>query len=165
MIIDIESRKVKINEDILRIIFENRQLNSEDYESGGMLIGSIIRNSKDIVIEDLTLPIYDDIRSRIKYVRSDKHNEILEKKWIESQHTKMYFGEWHTHPQDSPIPSTQDIKNWKHLLHNSKTRTSILIFIIAGNLAYKVWIGDRNKKRIYKIYEGGYNDRFIKSSC
>jgi len=158
MIVDIGSRKIKINEDILRIIFENRQSTSKDCESGGMLIGSIIRNSKDIVIEDLTLPTNDDIRSRIKYVRSDKHNDILEKKWIESQYTKMYFGEWHTHPQDYPIPSTQDIKNWKYLLHNSKTETYILIFIIAGNSVYGVWIGDRNKKKIKKIYEGGYND-------
>lgn len=158
MIIDIGNKKIKINNDILIPIYDYRQLRPNDCEAGGMLIGSVIRNSNDIIVEDLTLPIKEDIRSRVKYVRSEKHNELLEQKWIESQYTKMYFGEWHTHPQNDPFPSSQDIKNWINLMKKSKTEAEILVFLIAGNASFKVWIGDRKRKNIYQIYEGDYSE-------
>lgn len=70
MIINIGERKIKINCEVLSHIYDKRQVNISDYESGGMLIGSIIRGTKDIIIEDLTLPIKDDKCSRLNYVRS-----------------------------------------------------------------------------------------------
>ncbi|SHH76949.1 integrative and conjugative element protein, VC0181 family [Caloranaerobacter azorensis DSM 13643] len=158
MIIDIGNRKIKINNNILVEIYHSRQLNQRDCEAGGMLIGSIIRDSNDIIIEDLTMPIKGDINSRTRYVRSEKHNKLLEQKWIDSQYTKMYFGEWHTHPQDIPFVSLQDIRNWMNLMKESKTETNLLVFLIAGNTVYKVWIGNRIKKSIHQIYEGDYSD-------
>lgn len=157
MIINIGERKIKINCEVLSHIYDKRQVNISDYESGGMLIGSIIRGTKDIIIEDLTLPIKDDKCSRLNYVRSKKHNELLEQKWIDSQFTKMYFGEWHTHPQEDPFPSQRDIRNWKNLMKKSNTETKILLFIIAGIDIYKIWIGDRERMKIYQVFRGDYN--------
>lgn len=157
MIINIGDRKIKINYKVLSHIYDKRQVNISDYESGGMLIGSIIRGTKDIIIEDLTLPIKDDKRSRLSYVRSEKHNDLLEQKWIDSQFTKMYFGEWHTHPQADPFPSPQDIKDWKNLMKESNTETKILLFIIAGIDIFKIWLGDRERMQIYRVFGGDYN--------
>lgn len=163
MIINIGDRKIKINDEILSHLYDKRQININDYESGGMLIGSIIRGSNDIIIEDLTLPIKEDNRSRLNYVRSEKHNELLEQKWVNSQFTKMYFGEWHTHPQADPLPSSQDVRNWHNLMKESKTETELLIFIIAGIDVFKIWIGDRERLEIYQVYGGDYNGHRITS--
>lgn len=157
MIINIENRKVKISNDVLSYIYSKRQTDANDCESGGMLIGSIIRGTKDIIIEDLTLPIKEDKCTRTSYVRSEEHNKLLEQKWIDSQYTKMYFGEWHTHPQINPFPSSRDIKNWKNLMRQSETETEILIFIIAGINLLKIWIGDRKGMKIYQVFGGDYN--------
>jgi Dinucleotide-utilizing enzymes involved in molybdopterin and thiamine biosynthesis family 2 len=157
MIFEVENRKIKINDEVLINIFKRRQLHENDCESGGMLIGSIIKDTNDIIIEDLTTPIKDDTRTRIRYNRSQKHNKLLEEKWEKSQYTKMYFGEWHTHPQNDPFHSSQDIKNWMNLMRKSKTDTDILLFLIAGNSSFKVWAGNCKRKMIYKAYEGDYN--------
>ena len=106
MIINLGNYDIKINRDIIRNIYQYRQLKAHAYEAGGMLIGSVVKDSKSIIIEDLTVPIDEDIRSRYSYVRSGKHNDLLEQKWKDSQYTRMYFGEWHTHPQNNPSPSS-----------------------------------------------------------
>lgn len=157
MIINIGQRKIKINYEVLSLIYDKRQISVSDYESGGMLIGSIIRGTKDIIIEDLTLPIKEDKCLRTSYMRSEKHNELLEQKWFDSQFTKMYFGEWHTHPQANPFPSSQDIRNWENLMKESKTETKILLFIIAGIDIFKIWIGDRESMGIHQVFRGDYN--------
>jgi integrative and conjugative element protein (TIGR02256 family) len=69
----------------------------------------------------------------------------------------MYFGEWHTHPQEDPFPSQRDIRNWKNLMKKSNTETKILLFIIAGIDIYKIWIGDRERMEIYQVFRGDYN--------
>jgi integrative and conjugative element protein (TIGR02256 family) len=69
----------------------------------------------------------------------------------------MYFGEWHTHHQDNPYYSFQDLTNWKKLMKKSETSTDLLVFLIAGISSFKIWIGDRTKITIRQIYEGDYS--------
>lgn len=156
MIIDVEERNIQINKDILCEIYKWRQTDFDDLEAGGMLIGSIIRGSKDIIIEDLTLPMEGDYRSRTSFVRCENHNRLLEEKWASSQYTQMYFGEWHTHPQFIPKYSPQDRINWMRLMKGSKTDTNMLLYIIAGIDVFKIWLGVRQKNMIKQISIGGY---------
>lgn len=158
MIMDVEERKIQINKDILCEIYKWRQTGSNDLEAGGMLIGSIIRDSNDIIIEDLTLPIEGDYRSRTSFIRCEHHNKLLEKKWADSQYTKMYFGEWHTHPQVIPNHSSQDMINWLKLMEYSKTDTNMLLYIITGIDVFKIWLGIRKSKIIRQISIGDINE-------
>lgn len=146
--------------DVLNTIYNMRQINKEDNEAGGMLIGSIIRNTHDIVINDLTVPVDDDYRTRSKYIRNEIHNQLLERKWIESQHTKMYLGEWHTHPQRYPQYSSQDLKNWSELIKKAQTESKVLFFLIAGTCGYKVWKGSRSRNQILLIFEDDFSKDF-----
>ncbi|WP_165976375.1 Mov34/MPN/PAD-1 family protein [Bacillus salipaludis] len=129
-----------------------------DNESGGMLIGAISDDQKIVMINDLTLPIKEDIQSRFQYIRSEKHNNLLKEKWLASNKTLMYFGEWHTHPQDDPIYSTQDYKNWKMLLNHSNTFTEDLLFLIAGRKHFKIWLGNRKNNKITLLFKGEFSE-------
>ncbi|MDV8111856.1 Mov34/MPN/PAD-1 family protein [Bacillus sp. BAU-SS-2023] len=139
--------KISISNQIVDIIINRRQINN-NYEAGGMLIGSIVANSNEIEINDYTEPLKEDSRNRLTFKRSDKHNEILYEKWKESNFTKLYLGEWHTHPQNIPTPSFIDKISWNTLLFKSNTESDILIFIIGGTSSIEIWIGDRKSKKI-----------------
>jgi integrative and conjugative element protein (TIGR02256 family) len=152
--IKFEDFSIIIYKNVLEAIKKYRQLNLNDMESGGMLIGSITKDEKIVVINDMTFPLKEDIQNRYKFVRSTKHNQLLKEKWLKSEKTLMYLGEWHTHPQDNPEYSSQDYKNWKRLLRDSFTYIDYLIFIIAGRKTYKIWIGSRVNNTIAHVHIG-----------
>ena len=80
-----------------------------------------------------------DIRARFHFFRSEKHHQkAMDELWVASDYTKTYLGEWHTHDEDVPSPSTTDIKEWKRISkgqHNS----SVLFFIIIGRRKIGIW--------------------------
>jgi len=48
-----------------------------------------------------------------------------------------YLGEWHTHPEHSPSPSTIDTHGWQRICN---TRKMPMLFVIAGT-QHRLWIG------------------------
>ncbi|AZK45337.1 Mov34/MPN/PAD-1 family protein [Paenibacillus lentus] len=153
------NNEILVEEHVIEVIQRLRQEDPTDYESGGMLIGSVLTNSNDVVIRDYTLPLMSDYKSRHRFIRKKQsHNAILQQKWEDSNKTVMYLGEWHTHPEMDPHYSPQDIKNWRKLLDKSNTFSDYLVFIIGGIEIYKVWIGCRRTKDIVLVYKGAYNE-------
>jgi integrative and conjugative element protein (TIGR02256 family) len=142
-----KKHRISISETTMDIILKHRQVNNNS-EAGGMLIGSIVANSNKIEINDCTEPLKEDNRHRFGFKRSNKHNEILNKKWCSSSFTKLYLGEWHTHPQEIPSPSFIDKSSWKTLLFKSNTESEILVFLVIGTISMDIWIGDKRNKRI-----------------
>lgn len=149
--------EIFLEEDIINTISKYRQVRGTDYESGGMLIGSVTEDHKQLTINDLTIPIEGDFSSRVQYIRCTEHNEILKEKWASSGNTKMYFGEWHTHPQDNPFYSSQDFKNWEMLLTSVETYIENLFFLIAGRECFNIWIGNRINGKITSLFKGEYS--------
>lgn len=149
--------KFKINEqsllDILdsplKIIYRYRQINYDDCEAGGLVIGYENRETGNYTVVDMTLPGIHDLRSRVLFIRKDSnHIKVLEQLQLKGG----YIGTWHTHPQVDPTPSGTDIIDWKESMEvNNKTR--YLVFIIAGTKQFRVWIGDCKHKRIIEVAE------------
>ncbi len=152
--VNFKDYNIEIKDSVLEIMSKYIQIKSKD-ESGGMLIGSILTDEKTIMINDCTEPIKDDKAGKYEFYRSNKHNKLLERKWIESNYTKMYIGEWHTHPQYTPIPSCIDKRSWEKLMKDSITDSPIVVFIIRGINTMDIWIGDRryNKLERWGNYE------------
>lgn len=157
--VEYKNNIINIEEHVIKVIQNMRQENPADNESGGMLIGSVLSESNDVVIRDYTLPLKGDYQSRCRFIRKKQsHNALLQEKWEESNKTVMYLGEWHTHPEMDPHYSQQDIRNWKKLLNKSNTFSDYLVFIIGGINFYKIWIGYRKKEDIVLVYKGAYNE-------
>lgn len=159
--ISIKFQDIVLNVDnkIIEEIRDRRQVKYQDNESGGMVIGSVVNNSNEIEIRDYTLPQIGDYQSRYRFIRKkQKHNALLQKKWLESNGTVMYMGEWHTHPEHDPHYSQQDMRNWRNLLKKSNTFSDYLFFIIGGIDFFRIWIGNRTNGEIVFIYKGAYNE-------
>lgn len=116
-------------------------------EAGGVLIGRYIRDSRDIVIDEVTVPTAGDRRRRFSFWRTCwTHQQALDQAWQESGSTSTYLGEWHTHPEDIPEPSDIDLKNWQERLKKDIFSGDTLFFVIIGIKTLRSWEG--NKKTL-----------------
>lgn len=138
----IDGGYVKITEDVLKIINSYKQFDKNTNEAGGVLVGRFISNSKNVVIDYVSIPMKGDIRRRRFFNRKRKeHQEFVDKYWNEGEGTFNYIGEWHTHPESIPRPSTIDKSEWKRILKEAKYNSDYLLFCIVGLDSIKLWQG------------------------
>lgn len=143
-----DGNRLKIRDVVLEKMKRYRQDISGATEAGGILIGRIILDSSDLIIDDVSEPMPGDIRKRYRFKRSPKgHQEYFDCLWEESEGRCYYFGEWHTHPEPIPTPSSIDIKNWKRIMRLQQ-EVSSMFFIIVGIKSIRIWQGDRKTGRI-----------------
>lgn len=121
-------RLVVVSALVIKLVARYRQLKAGDPESGGILIG--LRRGEHFEITSATIPQADDKRTRFRFERVERgHADALKKRWAASMGTENYLGEWHTHPEDHPSPSSIDVSEWQRAakLHNQP-----LVMLIVG---------------------------------
>lgn len=129
-----EENYLLIDSDVLRSIASHAQHDITSKEQGGVLIGQY--RGANISILSNTTPQKGDVASRFRFERKCiKHRERVLNEWRNSKQITTYVGEWHTHPEDHPTPSSIDVKHWnKELTKNKK-----LILVIQGRKS--LWVG------------------------
>jgi integrative and conjugative element protein (TIGR02256 family) len=113
-------------------------------EAGGILIGN--QRSPHVEIVDCTTPLPGDRRLPNLFDRCDPgHQNSALTAWQNSGQTESFVGEWHTHPQDFPTPSSIDHKTWEKLLARA---TDPLVFLVLGRKGFWCGLGYRRTLRI-----------------
>lgn len=59
-------------------------------------------------------------------------NNFIYEDFEVSDHTRIYIGEWHTHPEDHPMPSAVDINSIAEIYNKSDIVIDGVILIIVG---------------------------------
>ena len=114
------------------------QNSPEDPESGGILMGKRLRNG-NIIVTDMTIPQKGDISGRYYFKKNKKiHQQLSDKIWEESQGKIIYVGEWHTHPEKIPRPSSIDLSGWRSNTHDQIDNKNY-IFLIVGINEFGLW--------------------------
>ncbi|WP_203583845.1 Mov34/MPN/PAD-1 family protein [Flagellimonas sediminis] len=145
-------KKLKIDEKPIKSMLSYVQDMDEKDEAGGVILGRVIKESNNVVIDVNTEPMEGDIRSRTRFKRGKKrHQKIINEIWKKSEGTCNYLGEWHTHPEKNPSPSSVDIKSWTRILKKDVFSTKYLYFIIVGTESIGVWEGNRENLKIKKL--------------
>ena len=120
----------------------------EAFEAGGVLLGRHIVHTNDIIVDCITVPMQGDQQSRFRFFRSrHQHQKLIDLAWSESGGTSHYLGEWHTHPELCPLPSTLDQLGWQQKISTDQF-IEPLFFVIVGTIAVRVWEGRRNHRLI-----------------
>ncbi|MFP7494750.1 Mov34/MPN/PAD-1 family protein [Terribacillus saccharophilus] len=136
------------------VVFEQyKQIRGTDPESGGILIGRILVENGNYILDTVTEPMYDDKQTRYSFFRSYKgHNEYYEEYLKKMDYRSFYFGEWHTHPEADPTPSTVDKRDWERI---SKLQydSQYLFFVIQGIQEIRIWCADLYNKQLTPLYE------------
>lgn len=121
-------------------------------ESGGILLGRFIKGTNDIVLDAMTEPKEFDTQEPYFFRREkEPHQTIINTYWKETKGTGHYLGEWHTHPENYPQPSSTDFKNWIVLLQTASYYGTALIYIIIGIKEIVVYQGSNKNLGIQKL--------------
>lgn len=148
----IDDRRVKISTTVLKVFSEHIQIKNFHNEAGGILMGRQIKNSLNVVIDEISIPQLKDHRTRFTFFRHFLgHQSIINTLWTQSKGTCNYLGEWHTHPQAIPIPSSVDLKSWDKLANDVKSEFNFLLFIILGYQELCVYELNRTDKSLTKL--------------
>lgn len=120
-------------------------------EAGGVLLGRHILDTRDIVVDRVSIPMPGDRRSRARFFRArSRHQRIIDEAWRESNGTCTYLGEWHTHPERCPTPSPEDEGNWRRKLATDWF-SSYLFFVIVGTDVVRVWEGAWHQSHLLQL--------------
>lgn len=151
MIIFAKEKTIKICDEVLLTLFKYRQLESKSSEAGGVLIGRENIDNNNLIIEYVTSPMKNDIRTRTRFFREDKGHVNYYKKLFEKHDgIYLYVGEWHTHPEDYPRYSVLDLVNWRKI-SKTQPKNSRQFHIIVGNRALRIWEFSRNSRKVNEL--------------
>lgn len=117
-----------------------RQHLAGDAEAGGVLLGMLVIERPDRIVEVATSPTASDLRSRLRFFRAKTPTQkAIELAWKVSGGGRNYLGEWHTHPENVPVPSGVDLDNWRRLARTAQYEQESLFFVIVGLTAISAW--------------------------
>lgn len=135
------------------VVFEESAINvlkhyiqtGKKFEKGGILLGRCL-NENTIVIEKASIPTLFDRSSRYNFQRDKRSAQIfIDYEFLASQGKTIYLGEWHTHPEDAPTPSTTDIQMIKLQFKKNKINETFIFIVIIGRKKNYVGYYDGNK--------------------
>jgi integrative and conjugative element protein (TIGR02256 family) len=140
-----DGSRVKLTAEVVARLRAYAQYAPDAPEAGGVLLGRYLLDSCDIVVDDLTEPLPGDSRGRCFFHRAQAaHQRIIEQAWRASGGTCTYLGEWHTHPEAYPMPSSTDRRDWRRKLRHDQYFDRLL-FLIVGTSAVAGWHGSRSQ--------------------
>ena len=117
-------------------------------ESGGILLGTVYTDK--VVISGLTTPNSLDKAGQFYFKRNVKRAQLaVDKAWHMSGGTCIYLGEWHTHPQEHPVPSADDFKLLVDMLTTTRMQIDFLLMIIVGRSENCLIYKDMQEQRIW----------------
>ena len=143
---------VEFGKEAVQTMLSFRQISSGSAESGGMLLGRLIDNNRDIVVDEVSVPRKADIRRRFFFFRKrEPAQKIVESVWKISEAATNYLGEWHTLPEDVPSPSTVDLAEWSRIAQKTSCEQDVLIFVIVGRVEISAWEVSRRNQSVSPI--------------
>ena len=139
-----DGKRLKLDDAVLDRLALYRQVGLHHHEAGGVLLGRHLLDSSDIVVDEITEPMAGDSRSRFRFRRGQRnHQRRIDEAWLASRGTCVYLGEWHTHPEADPTPSSTDLHDWRRRLRTDAFGGDALYFLILGVRAVRAWEGAR----------------------
>lgn len=131
---------VELNKAASQVLSRYRQLSKRDAEAGGMILGRLVTDSNDLIIDEVTEPSKHDRKGRFFFFRRRRAAQCrVNQAWLASDGTRNYLGEWHSHPEDDPTPSNVDIENWHRISSDARFEQDFLLFVIVGRRKTKLW--------------------------
>lgn len=144
-------RVVDVLSPVLDVIKKWIQDDNSKPESGGFIVGYQHKETGNVSLEEVSHPYLFDECNRVRFnIRDPRHQLFLRKA---RQNKSYYMGVWHTHPQNIPVPSEVDWKDWRETLKIDQTGCQYVFFAIAGTDEWRLWIGDFITGKIQEIYE------------
>lgn len=120
-------------------------------EFGGLLVGYYSENGKTVIINNTILP---EKYKASKYVFERGITGMKEKLEVlfKKVPSSIYVGEWHTHPDNPPIPSSTDVNAMNEITNHKDVSIKNPVLLIIGYNKKKIELGFyvQFKNKLYK---------------
>lgn len=127
-------------------------------ESGGILLGTRSTVSPSFEITHASLPSRFDVAHKFSFIRKkDPANDKIRSAWANSGGTVNYLGEWHTHDESLPVPSTVDRQLINQVIKDKACSFDRVFMLILGNDG-TAFIGVANPNESTGFYDSKYID-------
>jgi integrative and conjugative element protein (TIGR02256 family) len=157
-----EGARLKLDAAVVDVLLSHAQRDPNAMEAGGVLMGRHIRGTRDVVVDSVTTPMRGDRQRRFRFHRSRKpHQRALDEAWESSQGTCVYLGEWHTHPEPYPTPSSVDLADWRKRLQHDEVDSESLFFVLVGQELCVAWEGLRSTREISRLEQISFRPRRV----
>ena len=121
---------LSINESLVsKLILEGRKHYPKEY--GGILVGRYSDDLKTCIVEDTVLP-QNHRSSRYAFERGKKGLAEKLSELYEQTPRLIYIGEWHTHPDSTPVPSTMDKQAMLQIASDDGVTITSPVLLILG---------------------------------
>jgi integrative and conjugative element protein (TIGR02256 family) len=131
--------QVELSDDVLNMLYRHRQQNATSSEAGGQLFGRFYADR--MVIVRASEPSAKSRRGRTFFwpSRRDEQKEISAL-FADGLH---YVGDWHSHPEPFPEPSSVDINKMQAIYSESQHELNCMVMLIVGTSESDsgVWLG------------------------
>lgn len=131
---------VEFSEPVLAHLKKHFQNTDISAEAGGQLFASIYSDGSHWFVSCATGPRPSDRRSRF-FFRPDRRLEQREI-WAEFEKGNHYVGDWHTHAERYPKPSSSDSKSMTEMVRKSTHQLPGFLMVIVGTIPppIGIWI-------------------------
>lgn len=130
---------IEANDELLKSLVEKGKSHYPN-EFGGFLVGYYSNDNRHLHITETILP-KSFKASKYSFERSTKGIEKKLSNYYKETPQKFYVGEWHTHPDNSPIPSLTDISAINAIINNQNACLANPVLLIIGYSKEKVDFG------------------------
>lgn len=160
VVINYKNRKIKICSEIINIMHNYIQETDSDTEAGGIIVGRENLGNSNLILEYATKPMKNDLRTRTRFIRKDSgHVDYYKQLYSKYNGIYAYYGEWHTHPEDTPHYSIIDLNNWRKISKDDPK--NMQYHIIVGRKRIRIWEMKRRCLAPRLIGEVKWNDIFF----
>lgn len=122
---------VVLHDNALQVLARFTQHKFHQPEAGGIIIGQYIGN--EIHVLRLSTPTELDKATRTTFERSRVAGQIVVNfEFYNSGGQMAYLGEWHTHPEKHPTPSTTDKQMIRQQFEQGQGQRDFLLLLIQG---------------------------------
>lgn len=138
-----------IEPDVLRHFAKHRQVGPRAPEVGGQLFATF--EKLRVRVTQATGPRDADQRSRFSFFPNrGRENSEIKEQFAGGLH---YVGDWHTHPERQPSPSSVDLDSMADCFRNSTHSLSHFVMIIVGQDASPVglWVSLHTTKKYARM--------------
>ncbi len=148
----VKNARLVIDTSVISVFNSFKQTKPNAKEAGGILLGRHLLDCDHLAIDEVSTPRIGDQRSVYGFFRGPGHHKTALEIWEKTEGTCVYLGNWHTHPESKPIPSSIDLIDWKNALFQDLFHGNYLYFIIVGTKELCCWEGDKNTGTITKLH-------------
>lgn len=140
--------EIRFKQEVLDTLLTYKQ-GHNGTETGGVLLGQVYTDG-EIIVCRCSDPCIAGKADKKGFSRSSKTaNKIINDAFVGSNGTILYVGEWHTHPEPYPRPSTTDKTSIEEIYRTANINNSNLIYVIVGEI--DIFCGVYDGKTHYRV--------------